>query len=113
MAKVEISVDTESKKVSVTVDGKKVSSVNSVYVCTEEAGYFMLDISQSEEIDESTRKVTMISAGKNPVKDEEQVKANARANAKASSEFPDMVEFVVPNYSASDLSAMLFGRDRT
>ena len=113
MAKVEIGIDTESKKVEVKIDGKKVNNVNNIYISTEEAGYFMLDIGQSEQIDENTRKVTIISASTDPNKEDEQSKANARTRAKASAEYQGMFEFIEPNYTVADLSEMLFGRHRS
>ena len=51
VAKVEISVDSESKAVSISVDGKKVSNVHYVSVYTEESGYFGLSITSM--LDES------------------------------------------------------------
>lgn len=112
MAKVEITVDTESKEVVAKIDGKKVGSIGGIYISTEESGYFCLDISQYEMIDETTRKVTTISADRN-VEDEQDAFDRAKANAKPSLEFPGMFKFTTPQFTTADLSQLLFGRDRT
>ncbi len=64
MAKIDISIDTSDKKVSVKLDGKAVKDVSNIWISTTEGGYFGLEITQFEDIDDSTRKVTRLVASK-------------------------------------------------
>lgn len=61
MAKVDISIDTSKKNVDVKVDGKSVKDVHSIYIYTEETGYFSMEISQREDM-EDMKKITRLVA---------------------------------------------------
>ncbi len=64
MANISITVDTESKEVSVSVDGSKIDNVHDIRVFTESSGFFGVDISTLEEMDNLT-KVTHLVANFN------------------------------------------------
>lgn len=65
MAKVSIDVNTEDKSISVKVGKEVIDDVANVYVSTEEyAGYFMLEIVQSGDMD-GLRKTTTLRASAN------------------------------------------------
>lgn len=55
MAEINISVNTESKEVVVSVDGKKISDVYDVCIYTEKSGYFGVDIKTLEQMDNLTK----------------------------------------------------------
>lgn len=114
MAKIEISVDTEKRTVEAKVDGKKVQNLGDIVIYSEEgAGFFGVDITQFEKLDDSTRKMTRISANRYSPEYVEPTLARAKENARPSSHFPGMYEFVVPDFTSAELSVALFGRDRT
>lgn len=50
MAKVVISVDTIKEEANLTIDGKPLINVHTVYLYTKESGYFGLEISSIETI---------------------------------------------------------------
>lgn len=83
MAKISIEVDTAKKEIDVTVDGKKMEQVMNVYLSTLEAGYFSVEVSQAEDVDKSTRKVTRLMASK---KDDKFVEQAEEVDRKALAE---------------------------
>ncbi len=101
MAKIEISVDTEKRTVKATIDGKKFSNLSDAHIFSEEGGFFAIDLSQVEVLDDSTRKVTRVVANKD------------REGSVASEEYPGLYEEKVEPFTAAQLSIALFGRDRT
>lgn len=61
MAKISIDIDTATKSVMVKVGKQELSNVGDIYISTEDAGYFMVELVQREEED-GMRKTTRLTA---------------------------------------------------
>lgn len=108
MSKITLELDTEKKSGVVKVDGKTMKDVSYIYAYLGE--YFNVEISSSEKVDDSTRKVTRIVASKESPNDDK----DRHSKAEASKTFPGLLEYNVEekDYTQEDLSKALLSRIR-
>ena len=106
MAVISIEVDTSKKSSMVKVDGKKINDVSSVFIALGD--FFNIEISQIEELDENTSRVTRIVANKEEDYPPSKWKrlSKKKKKGKASEEFPGMFvyEEEISDFTTGDLS---------
>lgn len=107
MAQISINVDTESKEVSVSVDGKVVEAVHDVCIYTENSGYFGVDIKTMEQMNNLTKIMHLVAKNQKNKPDGEKHSKCAYRDLEKIEEFDDNT--LATQDEMSELVASSFG----